>query len=115
MSLKPGEVKVDSVEGRFLNQVKQAIEDNISNDQFSVDELGRVVGLSRSQLHRKIKALTDSSTTIFIRNYRLYRAADLLRQNSGNVSEIAYAVGFSSQTYFSTSFKEFFGYPPSDH
>ncbi len=114
INLKPDQVKVDSQQVRFLNQVKEVIEENISNDQFSVDDLSDSVGMSRSQLHRKLKALTDQSTTHYIRNYRLHRAADLLKQNHGTVSEIAYSVGFNSQTYFSSSFKELFGHAPSE-
>ncbi|MFY0686191.1 MAG: helix-turn-helix domain-containing protein [Cyclobacteriaceae bacterium] len=54
----------------------------------------------------------DQSTTLFTRNYRLYRVKDLLNQGAGNISEVAYAVGFNSQSYSSTSYKELFGYPP---
>ena len=98
------------------NRVKsQAIEKNIDNDQFSVDDLGNEIAMSRSQVHRKLKALTDQSATAFIRNYRLHRAADLLIQESGNVTEIAYQVGFNSQTYFSSSFQELFGCTPSNY
>ena len=114
INLKPDQVQVDSQQVRFLNQIKEVIEQNISNDQFSVDDLSEAVGMSRSQLHRKLKALTDQSTSNYIRNYRLHRAADLLKQNHGTVSEIAYSVGFNSQTYFSSSFKELFGYAPSE-
>ena len=56
---------------------------------FGVDELSKEIGLSRSQLHRKIKAICDKSTTEFIRNFRLHRAADLLKQDAGNIAEIA--------------------------
>ncbi len=71
--------------------------------------------MSRSQVHRKLKALTDQSATNFIRNYRLHRAAELLKQEAGNITEIAYQVGFSSQTYFSSSFQALFGCSPSEY
>ena len=79
------------------------------------DDLGAEVGMSRSQIHRKLKALTNQSATNFIRNYRLHRAADLLKQEAGNISVIAYSVGFNSQTYFSSSFQELFGKSSSEY
>jgi len=109
------DVKVTSVQQKFIQRIKDVIENNIDNDQFSVEDLGETIGMSRSQVHRKLKAITDQSATRFIRNYRLHRAADLLSQDSGNISEIAYQVGFSSRTYFSKSFQELFGMTPSDY
>ena len=113
--LKPKDVKVTSVQEKFLFKVKEIIEDNIDNDQFTVEELGDKLFMSRSQVHRKLKAITNQSATEFIRNYRLHRAADLLKQESGNITEIAYQVGFSSQAYFSRSFQKFFGVSPSEY
>lgn len=113
--LKPKDVKVTSVQQKFLQKIKEAVEENIDNDQFSVEDLGSKLFMSRSQVHRKLKAITDQSATQFIRNYRLHRAADLLKQESGNITEIAYQVGFSSQTYFSKCFQELFGVSPTEH
>ncbi|MEO5601043.1 MAG: response regulator [Cyclobacteriaceae bacterium] len=112
--LKPKEVKVTSVHQKFLKDLKEVVEDNIENELFSVDDLGKAMAMSRSQIHRKLKALTNQSATTFIRNYRLHRAADLLSQQAGSVTEIAYQVGFNSQTYFSSSFQELFGCSPSE-
>jgi signal transduction histidine kinase/DNA-binding response OmpR family regulator len=106
---------IPSVHDKFIVQIKEVIEAEIDNDQFSVEDLGEAMAMSRSQVHRKLKALTDQSATQFIRNYRLYKAADLLLNNTGNITEIAYQVGFSSQTYFSSSFQELFGCSPSDY
>jgi AraC-like DNA-binding protein len=72
------------------------------------------MAMSRPTMHRKIKALTDQSTTEFIRNYRLQKAANLLKNKTGTVSEIAYQVGFDNLSYFSKSFQEKFGKLPSD-
>jgi AraC-like DNA-binding protein len=113
--LRPKEVKVSSVHQKFLEDIKDAIEQNMDNDQFSVEDLGGFLAMSRSQVHRKLKALTDQSATRFIRNYRLHRAAELLKKESGNVTEIAYRVGFSSQTYFSKCFQELFDCTPSEY
>ncbi len=111
---KPAAVQVTSVHQRFLEDLKKVIEENLDNENFGVEDLGQALAMSRSQVHRKLKAITDQSTTTFIRNYRLHRAADLLKQDAGNVTEIAYQVGFNSQTYFSSSFHELFGCSPSE-
>jgi len=113
--LKPKEIEVSSVHQQFMELIKQIIEDNIDDDTLSVDRLGKEIGMSRSQIHRKLKALTNQSATTFIRNYRLHRAADLLKNDAGNISEIAYLVGFSSQTYFSSSFQELFNCSPTEY
>jgi signal transduction histidine kinase/DNA-binding response OmpR family regulator len=113
--MKPVEVKATSVQQKFLQGLKEVIESNLDNDQFGVDDLGREMAMSRSQVHRKLKAMTDQSATTFMRNYRLHRAADLLKQDAGNVTEIAYQVGFNSQTYFSSSFSELFNCSPSEY
>lgn len=113
--LKPKEVKISSVHQKFLESIKEVIEKNIDNHQFGVEDLGDEIAMSRTQLYRKLKALTDQPATTFIRNYRLHRAAELLKKEANNVTEIAYQVGFSSQTYFSTCFLELFGCAPSEY
>ena len=115
MILKPREVIVPSSEKTFVEKIVDIVEKNINNEKFGVDELSSELGLSRSQLHRKLKAITDQSTTEFIRNYRLKRAADLIKQDAGNMAEIAYQVGFSSQAYFTKSFTELFGCSPGEY
>jgi AraC-like DNA-binding protein len=115
MLFKPREISVPSTEKVFIEKLTGLIEQNMSNEKFSVDKLSFEMGLSRSQLHRKLKAITDQSTTEFVRNFRLQRAAHLIKQGSGNMAEIAYAVGFSSQAYFTKSFTEFFGLPPGEY
>lgn len=112
---KPKVVTIISVHQKFIESLKNVIEKNIDNEQFGVDDLGKEMAMSRSQIHRKLKALTDLSATTFIRNYRLHRAADLLKQGAGNVTEIGYQVGFNSQTYFSSSFQELFGCSPTEY
>ena len=112
---KSKEIKVKSIHEKFIEELKNVIEKNISNESFSVEDLGQALAMSRSQLHRKLKALTDLSATTFIRYYRLHRAADLIRQDAGNVTEIAYQVGFNSQTYFSSSFQELFRCSPTEY
>ncbi|MBD3627477.1 helix-turn-helix transcriptional regulator [Cyclobacterium sp.] len=90
------------------------MEENIMNTDFDVEVFSREIGMSRTNLHRKLKALTDFSATAFIRVFRLKRAKRLLEQKAGNVSEIAYAVGFNSVSYFDRCFKKHFGKTPSE-
>lgn len=113
--LKPKKSQLNTVHQQFLDNLKEAVERNLDNPQFSVDDLGSEVAMSRSQVHRKLKAISDQSASAFIRNYRLYRAAELLSEGNSNVTEIAYLVGFSSQTYFSSSFQELFHCSPSEY
>jgi transcriptional regulator GlxA family with amidase domain len=87
----------------------------MSDPDFGVDLLGKLVGLSHSQLHRKIQALTNLSPVELIRLFRLKRAASLLRQNFGNIAEIAYEVGFNNPAYFAECFRKQFGKSPSEY
>lgn len=112
-NLKPGEITITSADQRFLDKVTAAIEENMSNEFFSVEDLASAVAFSRSQLHRKLKALTGKSPNELIRDFRLTRAKELLEKGHGNVSEVAIEVGYSSLSYFTRSFKEAFGVPPS--
>lgn len=105
--------KGPSREEEFFAKAKGVVDDNLDNDQFSVEDLAGELNMSRVQFHRKIKALTDQSTTTFIRNIRLEKAKDLLQTGSYNVTEVAYMVGFSSQSYFTKSFQKNFGKAPS--
>lgn len=115
MVLKPNEVVVPSSQVQFIEKLKSIIESNLEDDSFGVERLSDEMGMSRSQLHRKLKAITNQSTTEFIRNLRLHRAAQLILQDAGSMSEIAYEVGFNSQAYFNKSFQDLFGCSPTDY
>lgn len=104
--LSPQDVAVKSADKVFLEKVIGVAETYLHDEAFSVEDLGREVGLSRSQLHRKLKALTDQSPSVFLRTLRLKRAHQLLEQNAGTAAEIAYEVGFSSPAYFSKCYKD---------
>jgi len=97
----------------FLNKIKELVEENISDDSFGNVQLAHKMNLSESQLYRKIKALTDKSTAIFIRSIRLHKAKILLKNTDLTISEIAYDVGFSDPAYFSRSFSKEFGQAPN--
>jgi two-component system sensor histidine kinase ChiS len=97
----------------YVNKIIACIIRNMDNTDYSVNELAGDMALSRSQLHRKLTALTGFSTTNFIRMVRLEKAKDLLLNGDGNITEIAYKCGFNSQSYFTRSFTEYFGKSPS--
>eukprot|EP01029_Cantina_marsupialis_P000649 TRINITY_DN1045_c1_g1_i2.p2 TRINITY_DN1045_c1_g1~~TRINITY_DN1045_c1_g1_i2.p2 ORF type:complete len:625 (-),score=56.29 TRINITY_DN1045_c1_g1_i2:1196-3070(-) len=103
-----------SMDQVFLDRLTRIVDANLSNEQFGVQELAKQMGISRSQLHRKLRRLAKKSVSQFIREKRLKKAMDLLRQNVGTASEIAYQVGFSSPTYFTKCFHDYYGYPPGE-
>jgi AraC-like DNA-binding protein len=85
----------------------------LDDEQFSIHDLAKKLHLSRSQVHRKIKALTGMSTSIYIRHIRLHKAKELLASSDLSIAEIAYEVGFNTPVYFSQVFKETFGKSPN--
>lgn len=110
--ISPKDITVNSIDEKFLERTLELIELNLSDDSFGVEELSKAIGMSRSQLYRKIKALTGQSTNSFVRSIRLKRAYQLLEQASGSASEIAFQVGFSNPSYFFKCFKEEFNITP---
>ncbi|MBK7406885.1 MAG: response regulator [Saprospirales bacterium] len=104
----------EKVEDAFLLELRGIIESQMADAGFSIEYLCRKMAMSRMQLHRKIKALTDQSTSLYIRSIRLQRARHLFTTTELNVSEVAYEVGFDDPKYFSRVFSEEFGVAPSD-
>lgn len=109
------EIKIDSLDEQFIKRLFDICQQHLSKPDFNVNVLGKEAGLSRSQLHRKLKGLTDKSATEFINILRLKRAAVLLKENHDSISKIAYDVGFNNLSYFNKSFKKLFGETPSDY
>jgi len=105
--------KPNTKEEEFLLQAKSLIEQHLNDSDFGIPQLCQKLGISRSHLHRKLKALTNQSTSIFIRRIRLEKARILLRTTELNVSEVAYQVGFADPAYFSRLYTETFGELPS--
>ena len=101
-----------SMDQAFIKKLTDLLEINLGKEHFGVQQLADEVGLSRSQLHRKLKSITGKSASRFIRQYRLMKAREMLADNVATVSEIAYRVGFSSPTYFNTCFRIYYGYSP---
>jgi signal transduction histidine kinase/CheY-like chemotaxis protein/AraC-like DNA-binding protein len=105
---------LSTVDDRFLSRAIHIVKERMEDSHFGTEDFCNALNMSRSNLHRKLKALTNQSTTEFIRSLRIYRAAELLKKQDVNVSEVAYQVGFESISYFSKSFKEQMGASPSD-
>lgn len=99
----------------LMDRIMKVINKNLSNSEFNVDKLTDEVGISRAQLHRKMKEMTGIPASEFIRNLRLDQAAKLLREHKVNVTQVAYSVGFSNQAHFSTVFHKHFGVSPSEY
>ncbi|PRX53608.1 helix-turn-helix domain-containing protein [Flagellimonas meridianipacifica] len=98
----------------FISKLRQIVLDNLREEQFSVEDLATEYGLSRSQLHKKLKKSIGKSVSQFIREVRLDEGLKLLRETDLTVSEVAYEVGFASPTYFNTCFKNYMGYSPGE-
>jgi YesN/AraC family two-component response regulator len=99
---------------KFVNDFAGIVEQNLANEKFSVDDICKIIGISRVQLYRKVKALLDCSITDYILNRRLKKATYLLNNENLTISEITYMVGFSNPNYFSTVFKSKYGCTPSE-
>lgn len=112
--IKPSDITVTSADEAFLNKARDIIEENIEDGNFGVQELAAEMGLSPRQLQRRLRDTVDESPVEFIRSLRLQRAAQLLEGQYGNVSEVAYSVGFTSLSYFAKCFREQFGSSPSE-
>jgi DNA-binding response OmpR family regulator len=101
-------------EDRFLSRLRQTILTQLSSEAIDVDWLATQAGMSRSQLHRKLTALTNMSTTRFIHSVRLEKAMELLQLGDLNVAQVAQEVGYNSQSYFTRVFQEHYGFAPHE-
>ncbi len=109
---KPKDLKK---ENSFLHKIHSVIEENLQNPQFNVEELARQMHMSRMQLHRKIKAVSDRTTSNYIRSYRLHKSKPSLSDLNLSISEIAWEVGFQDVNYYSKSFQKEFEMTPSEY
>lgn len=105
---------VQEIQDPFLRKITQLLETQLSNHNFGVEQLSEAANLSRSQLFRKIKAITDDTPTNFIRSFRLEKARQLMLSGEATPSEAAYAVGFATANYFFKCFKKEYGLRPSE-
>jgi len=107
--------KAQNIDDLFLHKFLDQLEDIYTDSEFNIERLSESLGLSRGHLHRKIKELTGTSPVDFLRNFRLNKAAILLRQNQLTVSEVAYQTGFTSPAYFSKCFKTTYNMTPKEY
>lgn len=111
----PENIAFNAMDEEFLRQAITIIESNTSDSGFSVDKFSKEIGMSRSNLYLKLKAITGESATDFIKRIRFKKAVDLLKQKQYTVAQIAYMCGFNSPSYFSTAFKQYYGFMPSEY
>ena len=102
-----------TADDKFLQRMRNIIEQRLSDSDFGVEELGQELGMSRAQLYRKTKALTNYSPVELIRNFRLKRAQQLLAQGHDSIAQVAYSVGFTAPSYFTKCYKDYFGEMPN--
>jgi CheY-like chemotaxis protein len=107
------DISIKSPDEKLLGKIMDTISENIPNPALNVEMLAHEIGISRVHLHRKLKELTNQSTRDLIRNIRLQQAGKLLAEKHFNISEVAFAVGFTNVAHFSNAFKEFYGVSPT--
>lgn len=108
-------IEMQSDDEILMERVMKVINENIANSTLNVEQLATEVGMSRAQLYRRMKDITGLSASDFIRDQRLRQAAKLLKKQKSTVTQIAYAVGFTSQAHFSTMFKRLYGMSPTEY
>lgn len=99
----------------LMERIMSIINENLSNPNLNVEMLTQEVGISRTHLHRRMKEMTGTAPSDFIRNLRLQQATVLLENKDLSITQIAYAVGFTSQTHFSSAFKKVYGLSPMEY
>ncbi len=112
--IEPLDIEVGSVDKKFMERLLGIINNNLSNPDFHINDLSKQIGMSTTVLYKKFNALVQMPVAEFIKTLRLKKAAQLLKDKSLNISEVAWEVGFNDRKYFSKEFKKFFGYNPSE-
>lgn len=115
ISINPADLKINSIDEIFLQKAIDLTYKHLDDENFSIEQFGSEIFLSRSQLHRKLTALTNQTPSEFVRTIRLKRAAQLLLANKLSIADIAYQTGFNSPAYFTKCFKSYFGMVPSEY
>ncbi|UTW67664.1 response regulator [bacterium SCSIO 12643] len=112
--LETNKTEVESTEDIFMRELIVLFADNLDKSQFAIEDVVVEMGLSKSTVQRRVKAITNKTFNQFLREFRLEQAKQIIEQRGGNISEVAYATGFNSVSYFSFSFKNYFGFPPTE-
>jgi DNA-binding response OmpR family regulator len=115
ITLEPMEISITSLDEKFLTRAIEIIEKRISDEDFDIPVFCEEMHMTHSTLFRKLRALIDQSPTEFIRTIRLKRAANLLKQHFGNVTQVSFEVGFSNLSHFNRSFKKLYGITPFEY
>lgn len=115
ITLQPKNIMITLPEERFLKKAIEIVEENMADADFDIEQFAAQIGVSKTQLYRKLHALTDMTVKEFVRDIRLKRAAQLLLQQGMSISEVAYAVGFKDLSHFRKSFRQEFGMNASDY
>ena len=113
--LHPKDIAITSVDEKFLERVQVIVDNELSESSFNAETFCKEIGMSRMQLHRKLKALTGLTTTEFIRSQRLKMAIHLLQNADINISEVGYSVGFNDPSYFAKCFRETYHCTPTEY
>ena len=112
---KVEKIEVKGNDEELMERIMKVVNENLSDSDFNVEKMCDEVGVSRTQLHRKLKKMTGVPTSEFLRNIRLNEAARLIRERKINITQVSYMVGFANNSHFSTAFKKYFGMSPSEY
>jgi len=115
VTLQPRDISITPLDEQFLNKAIEAVEKHMDDENYDLTRLRDDMNMTRSTLFRKLHALTNQSPNEFIRTIRLKRAASLLTQHFGNVTQVSLEVGFNNLSYFNRSFKKLFGISPMEY
>jgi DNA-binding response OmpR family regulator/nitrogen-specific signal transduction histidine kinase len=115
ISLNPQNLEMTNVDEKFMQRLIEVVEENMLEPDFNAEALSKKIGMSRMQLYRKLRSLTNQTVHEFIRNLRLKRALALLEKKRVTITEVAYQVGFNDLTYFARCFRKRYGKLPSDY
>lgn len=109
------QIELKGINEELMQRIMKVVNERLDDSDFNVEALSDAVGVSRSQLHRRVKEITGISVGEFVRNLRLQQAARLLEKGDTTIAQVTYATGFSNPTHFSTAFKKHFGISPSEY
>ena len=112
---KVEKIEVKGYDEELMERIMKVVNENMGDSDFNVEKMCDEVGVSRTQLHRKLKEMTGVPTSEFLRNIRLNEAARLIRERKINITQVSYMVGFANNSHFSTAFKKYFGMSPSEY
>ena len=115
MEIAPEKISFNAMDEQLLNKAIEIVKQNIDNTEFSTAEFAAAMNMSRSNLHLKLKALTEESALDFIRKIRFNEACRLLKDGRYSISEISDMVGFNTPSYFATCFKKYMGCLPTEY